>query len=284
MGFVLSKIFWAIAAPGNLLVLMLAVGTARLGGRRRRRGFRLVATATVVLLAIALLPIGQWLAMPLESRFPTPELPARIDGIIVLGGAVLPAITRAHGHIALNDAGERLVEALTLARRYPDAQLLLSGGDASLLPRDEPSEAAVMRDLFVEQGIDPARIRLEERSRDTFENAMFSREVAQPRPDQVWLLVTSATHMPRAVGCFRHIGWQVVPYPVDYRSEASPRPSFLLSEHLALVDVVVKEWVGLLAYRILGDIDEILPAARAEAALRAPAGAALAAGSDSTRR
>jgi uncharacterized SAM-binding protein YcdF (DUF218 family) len=261
MGFVLSKIFWAVAAPGNLLVLMLAVGTLRLGGRRRRRGYRLVVVATVGLLAIALLPIGQWLAMPLESRFPAPDLPAHVDGIIVLGGAVQPAISRAHGQVALNDAGERLVEAVTLARRFPDAPLLLAGGDAALLPRDEPSEAAVMRDFLVEQGVDAARIRLDERSRNTFENAIYARDIAQPRPDQVWLLVTSATHMPRAVGCFRHIGWAVLPYPVDYRTEASPRPSFLLSEHLALVDVVVKEWVGLLAYRVLGHTDELLPAA-----------------------
>ena len=261
MGFVLSKVFWVIVAPGNLLVLMLVLGTVRLGGHRRRRGFRLVTTATVMLLAIALLPIGQWLAMPLESRFPTPDLPAHVDGIIVLGGAVQPAIARAHGHIALNDAAERLVEALTLARRYPDALVLVSGGDASLLPRDEPSEAASMRDLLVEQGIDRARILLEERSRNTIENATFSREVAQPRPDQVWLLVTSATHMPRAVGCFRHVGWPVVPYPVDYRTEASPRPTFVLSEHLALVDVAVREWVGLVAYRILGHTDALLPAA-----------------------
>jgi uncharacterized SAM-binding protein YcdF (DUF218 family) len=261
MGFVLSKVFWAVAAPGNLLVLMLVVGTLRLSGRRRRRGFRLVATATIGLLAIALLPIGQWLAMPLESRFPTPELPQRVDGIIVLGGAVVPAISRTHGQVALNDAGERLVEALALARRYPEAQVLVAGGDAALLPRDEPPEAALMRDLLVEQGIDSARIRLEERSRNTVENAVFSREIAQPAPGQVWLLVTSAAHMPRAVGCFRHIGWQVVPYPVDYRTEASPRPGFLLSEHLALFDVVVKEWIGLLAYRILGHTDEVFPAA-----------------------
>jgi uncharacterized SAM-binding protein YcdF (DUF218 family) len=260
MGFVLSKLFWAVAAPGNLLLLMLALGALRLAERRRRPGFRLVAVATVALLAIAVLPVGQWLAMPLESRFPVPQLPTRVDGIIVLGGAVEPAISRAHGQVALNDAGERLVEALRLARRYPEAQVLVSGGDAALLPRDEPSEAAVMRDLLVEQGVDQARILLEQRSRNTAENALYSRELVQPRPDQVWLLVTTASHMPRAVGCFRHIGWQVVPYPVDYRSEASPRPGFVLSEHLALVDLMAKEWVGLLAYRMLGHTDAVLPA------------------------
>jgi uncharacterized SAM-binding protein YcdF (DUF218 family) len=260
MGFVLSKIFWAVAAPGNLLLLMLVVGLLRLGRRRRGRGSPLIATATIALLAIALLPIGQWLAMPLESRFPQPELPEHVDGIIVLGGAVEPGISQAHGQVALNDAGERMLGALTLARRYADAPILVTGGDASLLPRDRPSEAAVMRDLLVGQGVDPGRIRLEERSRNTVENAVFSREIAQPSPGQVWLLVTSATHMPRAVGCFRRIGWQVVPYPVDYRTEARPRPGFLLSEHLALVDVVVKEWVGIVAYRILGYTDTLLPA------------------------
>jgi uncharacterized SAM-binding protein YcdF (DUF218 family) len=260
MGFVLSKIFWAIAAPGNLLLLMLVVGTLRLGRRRRARGSLLVATATIALLAIALLPIGQWLVMPLESRFPMPELPEHADGIVVLGGAVEPGISEAHGQVALNDAGERMLGALTLARRYPDAPILVTGGNASLLPRDRPSEAADMRDLLVGQGVDPARIRLEERSRNTVENAVFSREIAQPSPGQVWLLVTSAAHMPRAVGCFRRIGWQVVPYPVDYRTEARPRPGFSLSEHLALVDLVAKEWAGLVAYRILGHTDALLPA------------------------
>jgi uncharacterized SAM-binding protein YcdF (DUF218 family) len=260
MGFMLSKIFWAIVAPGNLLVLMLVVGTLRLGRRRRGRGSPLMATATIALLAIAVLPIGQWLATPLESRFPMPALPERVDGIVVLGGAVEPGISQAHGQVALNDAGERMLGALTLARRYLDAPIVVSGGNASLLPRDRPSEAAVMRDLLVGQGVDPSRIRLEERARNTVENALFSRDIAQPSPGQVWLLVTSATHMPRALGCFRHIGWQVVPYPVDYRTEATPRPGFLLSEHLALVDVVAKEWVGLVAYRILGYTDRLLPA------------------------
>jgi uncharacterized SAM-binding protein YcdF (DUF218 family) len=260
MGFVLGKIFWAIAAPGNLLLLLLVFGTLRLGRRRRGRGSPLIATATIALLAIAVLPIGQWLAMPLESRFPRPELPEHIDGIVVLGGAVEPGISEAHDQVALNEAGERMLGALTLARRYPDAPILVTGGNASLLPRDRPSEAAIMRDLLVGQGIDPSRIRLEERSRNTVENAVFSRDIVQPSPGQVWLLVTSAAHMPRAVGCFRHIGWQVVPYPVDYRTEARPRPGFLLSEHLALVDVVAKEWVGLVAYRILGYTDRLLPA------------------------
>ena len=261
MAFWMSKIFWAVAAPGNLLLLLLAWGVLRLNGRRRRRGFRLIAVATVAFLIIAALPVGQWLAAPLERRFPVPELPSRVDGIIVLGGAVEAGVTLAHGQVALNEAAERLVEALPLARRYPQAKLLVTGGDASLLPRaDEESEAEIMRDLLVQQGIEPARILVEGRSRNTIENAEFSRDLARPQAEEVWLLVTSAMHMPRAVGCFRHAGWQVVPYPVDYRTASGTRPYFLLSEHLPLVDMAAKEWVGLVAYRIAGRTDSLLPA------------------------
>lgn len=260
MAFWISKLFWAVAAPGNLLLLLLAWGTLRLNGRRRGRGFRLIAVATAAFLIIAALPVGQWLAAPLERRFPAPELPPQVDGIIVLGGAVEADVTRVHGQVALNEAADRLVEALALARRYPQAKLLVTGGDASLLPRaDEKPEAEIMRDLLVQQGIDPARILVEGRSRNTIENAEFSHDLARPQAEDVWLLVTSALHMPRAVGCFRHVGWQVVPYPVDYRTASPMRLGFLLSEHLPLVDMAAKEWVGLVAYRLLGRIDSLLP-------------------------
>jgi uncharacterized SAM-binding protein YcdF (DUF218 family) len=259
MGFVLGKLFWGIAAPGNLLLLLLSLGALRLATGRRRRGFSLVATATLGFLAVAALPVGQWLAMPLEARFPRPQLPAGITGIIVLGGAVEPAITEAHGLIALNDATERLVEAVALARRYPEAKLMLSGGDASLLPQQGRDEADIMRDFLVTEGIDAARVLVENRSRNTFENAAYSRAIAKPHDGEVWLLVTSAAHMPRAVGCFRHVGWSVLPYPVDYRTEPNPRPSFRLGEHLALVDFAVREWVGLLGYRLVGHTDAIFP-------------------------
>jgi uncharacterized SAM-binding protein YcdF (DUF218 family) len=258
MGFLLGKLFWAIAAPGDLLLLLMCLGAIRLQTSRRRRGFRLVAAPLALLLVIAALPVGEWLVMPLEARFPQPALPPRVDGIIVLGGAVDAAVTRAHGQVALNAAAERLVESLTLARRYPSAKLLLTGGEAAILPRGE-SEADAMRAFFVEQGVDPARLVIEDRSRDTWENAVFSRDLVAPRREDVWILVTSAMHMPRAVGCFRAVGWEVIPYPVDYRAEAEPRPYFHLSDHLDLVDTAAKEWIGLVAYRLLGHTEEIFP-------------------------
>ena len=258
MTFIASKLFWAAMAPGNLLLLLLLAGVLWLARSRRRRGLFLVGIVGLLLLTIAILPVGEWLVAPLEARFPVPELPQRVDGIIVLGGAVEPEVSRAHGQIALNDAAERIVEAAMLAARHPEARLVLSGGEGALLPRGD-SEAEQTRTLLVELGVAPERLLVEERSRNTYENAVFSRETAQPRPGEVWLLVTSAAHMPRAVGCFRHAGWQVVPYPVDFRTEWRPRPDLMLAKHLVLVDTAAKEWVGLLAYRLLGRTDSVFP-------------------------
>lgn len=259
MLFVLSKLFWAVVAPGNLLLLLLLAGLMAQRGGRRRRGSRLALGAALALLAVAVLPIGQWLVAPLEARFPQPQLPAHIDGIIVLGGAVQPDITRAHGQVALDGAASRITETLALALRHPEAKLLLSGGDADILTHPGEREADDTRRLLIELGVPPERILVEDRSRNTFENALFSRRVAAPKPGETWVLVTSAWHMPRAVGCFRAVGWKVLPYPVDYHTETDLRPDFELGRHLALLAVASKEWVGLVAYRLVGRTDALFP-------------------------
>jgi uncharacterized SAM-binding protein YcdF (DUF218 family) len=259
MTFIATKLFWAVMAPGNLLLLLLLAGVLWLAGSRRRRGLRLVGVVTLLLLTIAVMPFGQWMAAPLEARFPAPSLPERVDGIIVLGGGVDALVSRAHGQTALNDAGDRIVEAAILARRHPEARLVLSGGEGTMVAHGE-QEAEFERALLIELGVPAERIVMENRSRNTYENAVFSREVVKPRPDEAWLLVTSAAHMPRAVGCFRHAAWQVVPYPVDFRTGASARADFALSEHLGLIDFITKEWIGLVAYRLLGRTDALFPA------------------------
>lgn len=258
MIFIASKLFWGVVAPGNLLLLLLLAGVLRLARSGRRRGLRLVGVVALALLTIAVLPVGQWTAVPLEARFPAPSLPERVDGIVVLGGGVEASISRAHGQTALNDAGERVVAAAVLARRHPEARLVLSGGEGTIVSHGE-QEAAYERALLIDLGVAAERIAIEDRSRNTYENAMFAREIAGPRAGEAWLLVTSAAHMPRAVGCFRHAGWQVVPYPVDFRTGASLRAEFALTEHLSQLDFAAKEWIGLVAYRLLGRTDALFP-------------------------
>ncbi|HYC14596.1 MAG TPA: YdcF family protein [Stellaceae bacterium] len=261
MAFILSKLIGILAAPGNLLTLLLVVGTlaALLSGRRL--GFRLIIVAAAGFLALTVLPIGEWMLLPLENRFQPPAtLPDRIDGIIVLGGGVDESLSEARGQIQLTEAGERMVIGALLARRFPSARVVLAGGSSRLFGGG-PAESEAMRSYFVEEGVDPDRITIETRSRTTWENVSFAQELAKPQARETWILVTSAAHMPRAFGVFRRLGWPVLAYPVNYRTSREvgilQEPSLL--RELALVTTAFHEWTGLLFYRIAGRTESLLP-------------------------
>jgi len=263
--FVASKLLWIVVAPGNLLLIVLVAGVVVAAWSRRRRGFGWIAAATVGLLVIAVLPIGPWLTAPLEDRFPAIAAPARVDGIVVLGGSVDPGLSRSRGQIALVAAAGRVTETVVLARRFPGARVVVSGGHGLLFPSGPP-EAAATRHLLVDLGVAAERIVVEGNSRNTYENAVMSHAAVEPKTGETWLLVTSALHMPRAVGCFRRAGWTIVPYPVDYHTTSklgsSPgwQPELLLADNLTLVNFAVKEWLALAAYYALGRTDALLPA------------------------
>ncbi len=247
--FVLSKLLGWLLTPSNFLVLLLFLACLR----RSRRGRRNVPALTLatLLLVLGVLPVGDLLMRPLEDRFPRPASPpAHVDGIIVLGGAVAPDITAVRHVVAVNDHAERLMEGAALARRFPGALLVHTGGTVAILPGGA-TEAAVAGQWFALDGIAADRIRLEDRARTTWENAVLTRELVQPQPGQVWLLVTSAAHMPRSVGVFRRVGWDVVPWPVDYQTGPLLPMSLSLpvTGRLAVLDDAVHEWVGLLYYR-----------------------------------
>lgn len=267
--FLVAKLFWTLAAPGNVLMIVLAAGVGLGLWGRRRQGTTLCAIALAGLLVIAVLPIGVWLAAPLENRFPPPSaMPTTVTGIIVLGGAVDPVISAARGQPALLGSAERLTAFRALARRYPSARLIFTGGSGRVFAQDM-TEDAPSRAFLSTLGLAPDRVVWEGRSRNTRENALYSHALALPQDDQVWVLITSALHMPRAVGVFRRTGWAVTPYPVDYRTvgpERSMAPPaalrFDLAGGLSLTDAAAREWTGLVAYRLLGWTDTLFPASR----------------------
>jgi len=253
-----SKLFEIVTAPGNLLVILLAAGALLLAIGRRRSGGWLVGFVTVVMLVNTILPVGQWAMKPLEDRFPPSNLPPRIDGIVLLGGAVRIAVSIAHGQPALNEMAPRITETLALSRRYPDVPVIISGGDPAIVDRGT-SEATITRALLVSLGLDPRRIQTDDRSRNTYENAVDSKELAKPQPGQAWVLVTSANHMPRAMGCFRRVGWNMIPDPVDYETSGSTL-SLNFDSDLRILGTAEHEWLGLVVYRLLGRIDSFFPA------------------------
>jgi uncharacterized SAM-binding protein YcdF (DUF218 family) len=222
-----------------------------------------VLTATVAfIVVIATMPVGYMAIAVLEDRFPTVhQPPARIDGIIVLGGTVNQFMTMARGQPALTDGAERLTEFVALARRHPEARLVFTGGSAAVFMQ-ELKESEVARMFFDQMGLDTSRIVFESESRNTWENAVFTHRLMQPRPGAVWVLITSALHMPRAVGAFRKAGWTPLPFPVDYLTYGHLHltPRLDLGGGIDDLWTAMREWMALAAYRILGRTDTVLPA------------------------
>jgi uncharacterized SAM-binding protein YcdF (DUF218 family) len=260
--FVLSKVLGFFALPSNFLITIGLVGLVLLCTRFTRLASWLIVTSIVLLAIAGLSPLGNALMVPLEQRFP-PWDPSHgaPDGIVVLGGALSPEISAARGAVALNESAERITVAVELARRYPNARIVFSGGNAALI-REGGVEAAFAVQEFEALGIPHDRIIAEEQSRNTVENAVFSRLLAQPKPGERWLLLTSAYHMPRAMGVFRAAGFPVEAYPVDWRTRGpidATEPFASLGDGLRRTDTAMREWVGLVVYRLTGKTTELFP-------------------------
>jgi len=260
MGFTASKIFWWIANPGNLLLLALVFTWLSLMFRWRRIAGLLSFLTAATALIIAFAPAREWVLRPLEYRFPPPTLPERIDGVIVLGGAINSDLSARTGELQVSDSAERLLSFMELGLRYPKAKLVFSGGSPNVMD-DSAREADYAQALYTKLGFDVSRILFERDSRNTVENARFSKLLAAPSAEEKWLLVTSAYHMPRAVGVFRAIDWAVIPYPVDYgvALESPYEPAGLL-DGLNGVQWGIREWLGLIYYRASGFTREFFPA------------------------
>jgi len=260
MSFLISKVVGFLLLPSNLVALIGILGLVALLLRWRRLGAALMAVSVVALALAGWSPLGALPLKILEDRFPPLRIEVPVTGIVMLGGAVNVHLTRDHGAPALNDAAERVTAVAALARRYPDARILLSGGARDHRDTKPITESSIARDVLIAMGVPAERIEMEERSRNTWENAEESVAVAKPQPGEVWLLVTSANHMPRAVACFRAAGFPVVPYPVDYRTPGPRWPVASTAAGLEMLDLAAHEWVGLAAYRMLGRTKQLFPA------------------------
>ena len=261
MFFLLSKILVPLETPSDLLLLLLLLGlVALLSGRFRPAGSVMIFCAALMLLFVTLFPVAAWVAAPLENRFPRPKaLPEHVEGIIVLGGAIDPVVTARRGIPSLNSAAERMTEFIRLAKKYPDARLMFSGGSGRLaLDRPSFTEADAARLFFTEQGLDAGHILFENRSHNTYENVIFSKALAHPLAGQTWLLVSSAQDMPRSIGIFRKAGWPVMAIPVAYKAD-TPN-SYILGDNLFELDRAVHEWLGLFVYYLTGKTDALFPA------------------------
>ena len=258
----LSKTLGVMLLPTNFLIGVGLFGAILLATRFTSLGRKLLIASVVLLAICGFSPLGKLVLYPLESRFP-PWDAARgaPDGIVVLGGSIDPDLSAAHGLPVFKGAVDRVIAVAALAHRYPNARIIFSGGSGNLISGDA-READYASAVFESLGVPKQRLTMERRSRNTQENAEFSKMIAAPKSGERWLLVTSAYHMPRSVGLFRKAGFAVEPYPVDWRVGGRAdilTLSSLSSEGLDRVDTGIREWMGLAAYWISGKTRELFP-------------------------
>ena len=261
MFFYLAKFVWFLLQPSSLMLLASGLALISLPPTAR-------ATRRWIIIALAIglagfSPLANILLLPLEQRFARADLAAApVTGFIILGGAEEAAVALARHAHGLNDEGERISEAVALARLLPSARVVFTGGSGWVLP-GVATEAQAARDMLVSMGVANERITTEGRSRDTFENAVFTKQVVKPQPGERWLLLTSAWHMPRAMGVFRAADFPVEPWPVDYKTTGwDDAVHFYRSsaDGLRRLETVLKEYVGLLTYWLSGRSSDLFPA------------------------
>lgn len=262
MYFVLSKTVGFLALPSNLIVAILVFGLLLWRTRYARIGKQIIVAAVILLVVAGASPLGTALVLPLENRFPQGDAAGRVpDGIVVLGGVLNTDVSQERNDITFGPAAERLIAAVELSRRYPLARVVFSGGNANMLFPGTP-EADVAVHFLERFGVASERIAVDRSSRNTFENAINAKQIAAPKAGERWLLVTSAAHMPRAIGLFRAAGFPAEAYPVDWKTggwaDLIKPPDGLLSGFQRL-DLAAHEWIGLFADWIMGRTSVLFP-------------------------
>lgn len=260
--YLISKAYGLVVQPPSLIFLLtLAAFAAGVFGWRRLQWMTSLFTA-VVLFFTLYTTSGALLLKVLEDRFPRATLTTAPACMVVLGGGFESEISTGRQNAELNTAGDRFVEMMRLARRFPEAKIIISGGDGhmSAMYDDDATIAGRLIDGF---DIDPARIIAEPLSRNTYENAVNTAAILKREKLGPCLLVTSAFHMPRAVGMFRVAGVTVLPWPTDYEADGMAGFTVDFYEPMAnfnITTTAVLEWSGLVGNYLAGRTESLFPA------------------------
>ena len=248
-----SKLIWLLVSPDSLLLIWFGVGFFLLWLGKNVWAKRVLGVLLGLMLMVAIFPIGDWLLYPLETKYPhNPQL-EDVDGIIVLSGSENHVLTKSWNQVTVGGAIERNLAFMMLARQHPEAILVFTGGVGSMLQQDYKA-ADVAKRLFEEQGMDVSQVIFERESRNTWENALLSKELVRPVSGTNWVLITTAWHMPRSVDVFCKVGWEVTPYPVDFYTQSDNllRVGWGFLNNFNALVIATKEWIGLTAYRFTG--------------------------------
>ncbi len=261
MSFYLSKILWFFINPFNLLILLfILIITLLFFFKKNKIIYFFLILNIFSFIIFAIFPFGNYLIFKLEKNYHSQfDFPNKIDGILILGGATNPYLSKEYNQINLNGSAERLVESVKLIKKYKNAKIIFSGGSGSI---NEPQldHAKVAKKFFSQMGIDSNLIIFENKSRNTYENILFSKKIVAPKKNEKWIVVTSAFHMNRAIFIAEKYNWELTPYAVDFTQSKKLflRPNLNLLGNINTLQHGSHEWIGLIAYYLMGRTSRIL--------------------------
>ncbi|MDD3181499.1 MAG: YdcF family protein [Alphaproteobacteria bacterium] len=260
--FTLSKLIGNCIEPATFLTLLTFFALAlQLTHSSCAKVFsrRMLLCMAACLFCLALLPLGMWALVPLENRYAKLSLPENVDGILMLTGDEAPGLSEARGLAVAGWASQRYIHLARLAQKYPAAKLVVVGDTRPLSPSQKTTTQDIARDILQNIGVPLERVIFEKASRNTHENAHFSKNLINPAPQETWVVVTMAPHLPRAVLCFLHEGWRVIPSASDYLTDGkiTLRLFTHMSSNLDLLNLAAHEYYGLFSYWMLGWTDSL---------------------------
>jgi len=264
---IISRMSWLFLQPSNLLVILLLISVLGVffinpNHKRYRTFVKLNIFVVVIMSAISFTNLASWIMWPLEARFSEYKelsLDENYSGIIVLAGSERTIISSYVNQATFSNAGERIYQTVAVAKKISGLPIIHTGG----IKRgpNEISENEVAEKFFIDNGLDLTRVRFEGNSYNTYTNAIESKKLFKSDENQKWLLITSAYHMPRAVGTFQKADIKIHPYPVDYRTPLKYYSffRFSMSENFRIFDLAIHEYLGLIAYYITDRSISIFP-------------------------
>lgn len=252
MSFILSKLLWYIFNPFNIFILLYFIGFFLLLLKKSKIGFYLIFFNLLLISFISFFPIGDLLIYKLEKKYHNSinNYPKEINGILVLGGATNPFLSNDYNQIIVNESAERLIESVNLISKHNEAKVIFSGG---------LGHAGVVKKFYNKMGIDLNKITFEDKSRNTYENILFSKKILNSHKSENWILLTSAFHMRRAILISERVNLNFYPFPVDFNQpkEIDLLPNFSLLSNLNNFQKGSHEWIGLISYYLMGRTDKI---------------------------
>ena len=259
MSFYLSKILWLILNPFNFFIFVNIITIFLYFINFKRISLFIFLINFIFLLTISIFPIGNFLIHKIEKEYHLKNMvPNNLDGILILGGATSPTLFKEFNQVSVNDSAERLIESVKIIKEFKNSKIIFSGG-SGVVGRPELGHAEAAKFFYKKMEINTDRIIFENKSRNTYENILFSNEIVNPRKNEKWLLITSASHMKRALLIGLKQDWKLIPYAVDFkiRKKYEFKPSFNLLSNLNSFQQASHEWLGLISYYFMKRTDRI---------------------------